>query len=270
MTWKEVFKLAHSRPLGLEVLFVSQGVIFLGGSRNLMLNSRSHMWKFAGVLKYFDYQRMGIDSTNFKYRLPIILNRESGDVEVLGQPEDNGFWNGSTTWAPKRSPGEEPGRGVMGWQSLRSRVSTILQRKCSSSVSRMPGMRGRVKRTAKSRGTERNGTRIPRKECSQTWSGIFGFGKEDQAWIQSVHHKMGHPDPARFARFLQNTHASPKLFLVPWTFQCDACLESQRGFQSTRPSSIHENIGFNEVVGMDVAYWTGKNGVKYPFVHFFG
>jgi len=51
-------------------------------------------------------------------------------------------------------------------------------------------------------------------------------------------------------------------------FQCDACLESQRGFQSTRPSSIHENIGFNEVVGMDVAYWTGKNGVKYPFVHF--
>ena len=57
----------------------------------------------------------------------------------------------------------------------------------------------------------------PAKSVPKHGPGFSVLGKEDQAWIQSVHHKMGRPDPARFARFLQNTHASPKLFLVPWT-----------------------------------------------------
>lgn len=44
-------------------------------------------------------------------------------------------------------------------------------------------------------------------------------------------------------------------------------MESRKGFQATRQSAIHEDIGFNKVVAMDMAFWTGKKGVKYGFVH---
>ena len=48
----------------------------------------------------------------------------------------------------------------------------------------------------------------------------------------------------------------------------DACIESQRGFQLSRPAAIHDDLGFNEVLGMDMAFWKGKNGVSHGFVHF--
>jgi hypothetical protein len=112
MTWKEVFKLAHRQaPRVGSVVCESGGDIFRRVSQLVAEFQVAHVEICRGTER-FRLPKNGIDSTNFKYRLTIILNRESGDVEVLGQPEDNGFWNGSTTWAPKRrSPGEEPGRG---------------------------------------------------------------------------------------------------------------------------------------------------------------
>ena len=108
----------------------------------------------------------------------------------------------------------------------------------------------------------------PPKSIPKHGPGYLSLSGEDREWIKRVHHKMGHPDPQRLARFLQSTHAKSDIISGAMDFQCDACVESQRGFQSTRPAGIHDNIGFNEVVGMDVAYWTGRSGVRYPFVHF--
>ena len=51
-------------------------------------------------------------------------------------------------------------------------------------------------------------------------------------------------------------------------FQCDACLETQKGFLPTRQSAIHTDLGFNEIVGMDVVSWRNGRGVEFKFVHF--
>ena len=78
---------------------------------------------------------------------------------------------------------------------------------------------------------------------------------------------MGHPDPGRFARFLKDTHADPQLVAGALDFQCDACSESRQGYLLSRPAAIHKNLGFNEVVGLDKAFWTNDGGVTFGFFH---
>ena len=67
---------------------------------------------------------------------------------------------------------------------------------------------------------------------------------------------------------MKSTHAAEEIIAGSLDFQCDSCLESQKSFQSTRQASIHRDLGFNEVVGMDVASWTNGRGQEFKFVRF--
>eukprot|EP00435_Cladocopium_sp_Y103_P000139 s3655_g1.t1 len=97
---------------------------------------------------------------------------------------------------------------------------------------------------------------------------FLALSKEERDWIRQVHHRMGHPDPGRFAQFLKSTHAAENIVAGALDFQCDACLETQKGFLPTRQAAIHQDLGFNEVVGMDVVSWRNGRGVEFKFVHF--
>ena len=79
---------------------------------------------------------------------------------------------------------------------------------------------------------------------------------------------MGHPDPKKFAVFLKDTHADPKIIAGALEYQCDACGESQPGYSLARPAAIHAHLTFNEVIGMDTASWTNDQGLRFTFVHF--
>ena len=52
-----------------------------------------------------------------------------------------------------------------------------------------------------------------------------------------------------------------------WINQCDSCAETKAGPDSTRPGTIHENLGFNQVIGMDTAVWTNSVGKNFQFSH---
>ena len=93
------------------------------------------------------------------------------------------------------------------------------------------------------------------------------LSREEKEWLKRVHHRMGHPDPNRFAKFLKDTHADPHIIAGALEFQCDACSETRQGYALARPSAIHSNLGFNEVVGLDKAYWTNDQGVTFGFFH---
>ena len=67
--------------------------------------------------------------------------------------------------------------------------------------------------------------------------------KEDTGWVKKVHHRKGHPDPSRFAQLLKSTHAAEHM-AGALDFQCDACLETQKGFLLSRQAAIHANLGF--------------------------
>ena len=109
---------------------------------------------------------------------------------------------------------------------------------------------------------------FPPKKIAVHGPNYLNLGKDDREWIKRVHHRMGHPDPQKFTKFLKDTHADSRIFAGALDFQCDACCEDGKGFALTRPSAIHTNLGFNEVVGLDVAYWKNDEGVKLNFLHF--
>jgi hypothetical protein len=82
-----------------------------------------------------------------------------------------------------------------------------------------------------------------------------------------LHHNLGHPLPNKFANFLKERHADPSLAQGALDFQCDSCAESSKGFDSSRPGVIHENLGFNQVAGMDTATWASQAGKQFHFTH---
>lgn len=97
--------------------------------------------------------------------------------------------------------------------------------------------------------------------------GFLNLTAVDQQWLKRVHHRMGHPDPQRFARFLQDAQADDRFVAGAKDYFCDACLESQKGFAATQQAAIHDRLGFNEVVGVDVAVWTSAQGERFVFLH---
>ena len=97
--------------------------------------------------------------------------------------------------------------------------------------------------------------------------GFLRLGREDREWLKRVHHRMGHPDPERFAKFLRDTHADSKFVSGALDLQCSSCAESSKGFAASRPAAIHDDVGFNSVVGLDVAVWTNSAGTRFAFLH---
>ena len=68
-------------------------------------------------------------------------------------------------------------------------------------------------------------------------------------------------------KFLKERHADPKIVQGALDFQCDSCAESRKGYETSRPAVIHEDLGFNQVVGMDTAVWTNGVGQQFSFTH---
>ena len=91
--------------------------------------------------------------------------------------------------------------------------------------------------------------------------------QEDKQWLQTVHHRLGHPNPGALARYLKSIKADERFSLAALDFQCDACVESRTGFDAARPGAVHEDVGFNHTVGVDVAHWTSRQGTCYTFFH---
>ena len=88
LTWKDLFKLAHRQaPRVGSVVCESGGSLFQGVSQLISEFHVTHVEVCRGTERY-RLPKEGVDTTNLKFRQTIILNRESGEVEVLGPPEE--------------------------------------------------------------------------------------------------------------------------------------------------------------------------------------
>ena len=86
--------------------------------------------------------------------------------------------------------------------------------------------------------------------------------------LKRLHHNLGHPDPARLKRMLEEQGASEEIVAGALDMQCDVCLETQKKPKLANPGSIHDHLDFNDVVGADGAHWKSSQGVTYHFMHF--
>lgn len=90
---------------------------------------------------------------------------------------------------------------------------------------------------------------FPPKSVAQHGPAFLSLSQMERDWIKRVHHRMGHPDPQRFARFLKDTHAEARIIAGALDYQCGARSESSRGFALARPAAINDKLGLMMLLG---------------------
>ena len=84
--------------------------------------------------------------------------------------------------------------------------------------------------------------------------------------LVKVHKNLGHPDPNVLAQHLKLSGASEHVVEAAKEYICDACVESSK-FRHQRPAKLHEPREFNDLVGIDGFFWTGRGGFQVFIFH---
>ena len=90
---------------------------------------------------------------------------------------------------------------------------------------------------------------------------------EERSWLTKVHKNMGHPRAHKLKLFCQQVGCSPEILEAINDLKCSTCQET-KGPEIAKPSAIHPNFDFGDVVGMDGIKWTNKSGKQFFFYHF--
>ena len=84
--------------------------------------------------------------------------------------------------------------------------------------------------------------------------------------LVKLHKNLGHPDPEKLAAHLQAQGARLQVIEAAREFVCDACVESS-AFRHQRPAQLHDPSEFNDFVGIDGFFWSGKAGFQVMVFH---
>ena len=88
----------------------------------------------------------------------------------------------------------------------------------------------------------------------------------EKSELIKLHKNLGHPDPERLAQHLSQQGADPKIVAAAREFVCDACVEST-SFRHQRPAQLHDPQEFNNTVGVDGFFWSGRGGFQVMVFH---
>ena len=92
------------------------------------------------------------------------------------------------------------------------------------------------------------------------------LSSQEKQDLVKLHKNLGHPDPKVLADHLAAQKAFPHIIEAAKDFVCDACVEST-GRRHQRPAKLHEPREFNQRVGLDGFYWSGKAGFQVHVLH---
>ena len=84
--------------------------------------------------------------------------------------------------------------------------------------------------------------------------------------LVKLHKNLGHPDPNVLSQHLKASGASEHVVEIAKEYICDACVETTR-FRHQRPAKLHEPKEFNDLLGIDGFFWTGKKDFQVMIFH---
>ena len=90
---------------------------------------------------------------------------------------------------------------------------------------------------------------------------------EEKSWLLKVHRNLGHPGVQKMQAFCKQVGCSQELLQALPDMKCSTCIES-KGPMIPRPSAIHEERDFGDVVSVDGITWTNKAGKQFHCYHF--
>ena len=205
------------------------------------------------------------DPEKVEYRKTIVVNRNNGEVEEVGGIE---HWAKLPRYKQIRS-GKPARVALTVFGSAREggtsqvQEERVLPEPLAPETDTLPNLR---EPTPVSLGTPKEAWGPP--PVANHGPGFLRLQAQEQAEIRRLHHNLGHPDTARFVKYLQQGDACPEVIEGAKDFQCDACVESRKGYSAPRPGNIHANLAFNTKVGIDCVTWKNSAGQAFHFVHF--
>ena len=90
---------------------------------------------------------------------------------------------------------------------------------------------------------------------------------DEQAWLLKLHRNLGHPGSQKLMTFCRQLQCEERVIKAIPDLKCSTCQET-KGPTIPRPSAIHEDHDFGDVVSMDGIEWTNQGGQKFHFFHF--
>ena len=95
---------------------------------------------------------------------------------------------------------------------------------------------------------------------------FLSLSKEEQSALVRCYKNLGHPSPERLSTVLRQQGYRPEVAKAALGYQCSIC---QAGVQpkGQRPSSLREEMDFNDRISIDGVTWTNSKGQNFHFYH---
>lgn len=93
------------------------------------------------------------------------------------------------------------------------------------------------------------------------------LSKETQLWLLKLHRNLGHPGSAKLAEFCRQLSCSSEVIQAVPDLRCSTCNETKTP-EIARPSTIHPECDFGDVIMMDNLEWTNQQGNTFFMYHF--
>ena len=89
---------------------------------------------------------------------------------------------------------------------------------------------------------------------------------QEKSQLVLLHKNLGHPDPKVLANHLMHQGAPDHVVRGAQDFVCDACVETRKPAHQ-RPAKLQSPIEFNDRIGLDAFYWSGKGKFQCYVIH---
>lgn len=96
---------------------------------------------------------------------------------------------------------------------------------------------------------------------------MLALTPEEKSWVIKVHRNMGLPHAAKLRQFCQQLGCPSHILEALEDLRCSTCTE-MKGPELAKPSAIHEELDFGDVIGMDGIKWTNSVGKQFFCYHF--
>ena len=96
---------------------------------------------------------------------------------------------------------------------------------------------------------------------------FLALPKEEQAWLLKVHSNMGHPGVQKLKTFCNQLGCPENVIKATDDLKCSTCTETKQP-TIPRPSAIHEDHDFGDILSMDGVVFTNQQGKQFHFYHF--
>ena len=96
---------------------------------------------------------------------------------------------------------------------------------------------------------------------------MLALKPEERNWILKIHRNMGHPGIQKLQTYCQQIGCDQRILRAIPHIKCSTCEETKNP-HIPRPSSIHENLDFGDVISTDGVTFVNQKGKSFHFYHF--